>query len=148
MSSPRRPIMAGNWKMYKSTAEAKAFVTALAGILKDYKAEQLPEIVLCPAFTLLESTQKQAQEAGLKFNVAAQTMDSHAQGAYTGEVSAPMLLDLGIKWVVFCPTITSCASKINDTSKSVWIPCNHKCSCRNHIVFQHPSYCKCDFIGR
>jgi len=100
MSSTRRPIMAGNWKMYKTTAEAKAFVTALAGILKDHKAEQLPEIVLCPSFTLLEATQKQAQEAGIKLNVAAQTMDSHAQGAYTGEVSAAMLLDLGIKWVV------------------------------------------------
>ena len=100
MVSTRRPIMAGNWKMYKTTAEAKDFVTALAGILAGLKTQQLPEVVLCPSFTLLAVTQKQGQEAGLTLHVAAQTMDSHAQGAYTGEVSVPMLLDLGVKWVV------------------------------------------------
>lgn len=100
MTSSRRPIIAGNWKMYKTTQEATAFTEALSATVKAHSGVSLPEIILCPSFLSLASVKEAATRLGAPFNVAAQTMESRDNGAYTGEVSPLMLIDLGIRWVV------------------------------------------------
>lgn len=100
MANSRRAIIAGNWKMYKSTAEAEAFVASLWERLNSQVNSTLPEVVLCPPFTALQTTQQAASKLKAPFTVAAQTMESREQGAFTGEVSPLMLLDIGIRWAV------------------------------------------------
>jgi triosephosphate isomerase len=97
--SPRRAIIAGNWKMYKTTAEARTFAQALIAKLGTRTAA-LPDIVVCPPYTSLSTVQDTFQKAQAPVIVAAQNMESRDQGAYTGEVSPLMLQDLGVKWVV------------------------------------------------
>lgn len=96
----RRAMMAGNWKMHKNTAEAQAFVEALWERVQGHDPKTLPEIVLCPPFTALSTVQDAARRIGAPFIVAAQTMESRDSGAYTGEVSPAMLLDLDVRWVI------------------------------------------------
>ncbi|HEY9744879.1 MAG TPA: triose-phosphate isomerase [Oculatellaceae cyanobacterium] len=96
----RRLITAGNWKMYKTTDEARQFVEALWQKVQPLQNQTLPEIILCTPFTALSATLAKVQELGAPFIVAAQNMESRDSGAYTGEISPLMLLDLSIRWVV------------------------------------------------
>jgi triosephosphate isomerase (TIM) len=90
----RRPLMAANWKMHKTPDETEAF---LADFLP--RAEQSgPEIVVCPPFTSLRTAVELCVQSRVR--VAAQNMHEEEDGAYTGEVSAPMLLDLGVQGVI------------------------------------------------
>lgn len=86
----RTPLVAGNWKMHKTAAEANAFVRALA--------PQLPrtdvEVAICPSFTALASTLHSARETAIR--VFAQNMHHEAEGAFTGEVAPPMLKAVGV----------------------------------------------------
>lgn len=100
MASTRRPIIAGNWKMFKTTQEAAAFTNALWQAVQPCVGAALPEIVICPPFTALATVKQTADSLKAPFIVAAQTMESRDNGAYTGEISPLMLLDLGIRWVV------------------------------------------------
>lgn len=100
MATHRRPIIAGNWKMFKTTQEANTFVGALWQKVQSLKGIELPEIVVCPPFTALSTVKQQVEKLGAPFIVAAQTMESRDNGAYTGEISPLMLTDLGIHWVV------------------------------------------------
>lgn len=100
MANHRRPIIAGNWKMFKTTQEASTFVETLWQKVQALKGNELPEIVVCPPFTALNSVKQKVDALGAPFVVAAQTMESRESGAYTGEISPLMLADLGIRWVV------------------------------------------------
>ncbi len=100
MASTRRPIIAGNWKMFKTTQEAIDFTAALWQKVQPHASATLPEIVLCPPFTALSKVKESIQQLQAPFVVAAQTMESRETGAYTGEISPLMLADLGVKWVV------------------------------------------------
>lgn len=100
MANTRRPIIAGNWKMFKTTQEATAFVEALWQKVQPHANAQLPEIVLCPPFTALSSVKAAFDKLNAPFIVAAQNMESRDNGAYTGEISPLMLNDIGINWVV------------------------------------------------
>jgi triosephosphate isomerase len=100
MATPRRPVIAGNWKMFKTTQEASAFVDALWQKVQALKGSELPEIVLCAPFTALSTVKQQVEKLGAPFIVAAQTMESRDNGAYTGEISPLMLTDIGVRWVV------------------------------------------------
>jgi triosephosphate isomerase len=91
----RVPLMAGNWKMFKTSAEGAAFVRALA---KETGAVADREVVVAPPFTGLCEAVKAAQ--GSRIMVAAQDVFWEGEGAYTGEVSAAMLADLGVKAVI------------------------------------------------
>jgi triosephosphate isomerase (TIM) len=84
----RRPFVAGNWKMYKTGPEATVFVEALAGRLPD-----AVEAGLCPPFTALAETARSA--AGTGIGVYAQNVHQAESGAFTGEVSAAMILATG-----------------------------------------------------
>ena len=102
-AKPRRPLIAGNWKMVKTRPEARQFVEAL------YQALDRPasdgevlaaDVMLCPSFVLLETTLASVAKQQAPFLIAAQTMESHDKGAYTGEVSPVMLNELGIQHVI------------------------------------------------
>jgi len=86
----RKPILAGNWKMNKTPAEAVEFVRALQPKLAPYLSQV--ETVVCPPFVCLSVVADAL--AGVKIGVGAQNMHWAANGAYTGEVSAAMLKGL------------------------------------------------------
>ena len=93
--SRRIPIMAGNWKMYKTPAEGSVFVEALAVRLG---ALQGVEVIVAPPFTGLAAAT--AAAAGTAIAVSAQNVFWENEGAYTGEVAPGMLTDLGVRWVI------------------------------------------------
>jgi triosephosphate isomerase (TIM) len=90
----RTPYIAANWKMHKTVAEAASFVDTL---LPRIAATQ-SDVVLCPPFTALTAVVERRYGTAVK--VAAQNMHEEASGAFTGEVSAPMLVELDVEAVV------------------------------------------------
>jgi len=90
----RTPYLAANWKMHKTVAEAAAFVDAL---LPRIAATQ-HDVVICPPFTALTAVVERRYGTAVK--VAAQNMHEAESGAYTGEVSAPMLVELDVEAVL------------------------------------------------
>jgi triosephosphate isomerase (TIM) len=91
----RRPYIAGNWKMYKTAAEARAYVEDLRGRLEGISGV---DAALCAPFTSLAATLEAAR--GSDIRVCAQNMHQQNEGAYTGEVSPAMLTEIGIHGVV------------------------------------------------
>jgi triosephosphate isomerase len=91
----RRPVVAGNWKMYKTIPEAVEFIQALK--LKVMDASHC-EIVVAPPFTALSSASRVA--AGSKIHIAGQDLAWEKEGAFTGDISAPMLRDAGCTHVI------------------------------------------------
>lgn len=92
----RKTIIAGNWKMNCNRKEAAALTEALVKSTKELK--ELPEIVLCPPFTCLTTVLDLVK--GTSIAVGAQNMEYRESGAYTGEISPLMLLELGVKYVL------------------------------------------------
>ena len=90
----RTPYLAANWKMNKTVAEAAEFVDAL---LPRIAATQ-HDVVLCPSFLALSEVVERRR--GTAVRVAAQNMHEENAGAFTGEVSAPMLVELDVEAVV------------------------------------------------
>ena len=101
MTPERHPFVAGNWKMYKSAAQARAYVDELLPLLP---ARERADVGLCVPFTALaavvEAVDDAAQGGPRPVSVAAQTMHQAPEGAFTGEVSAAMLVELGVDAVV------------------------------------------------
>ena len=91
----RKYLVAGNWKMNGSTA---ANLELCDGIVSDLPTSDRVELLVCPPFPYLESTGRKL--AGTSVSLGAQTVSQHASGAYTGEVSAGMLKDLGCEYVI------------------------------------------------
>jgi len=95
----RKTIIAGNWKMHKTVAEARELAAALVeGVKKDLAGEALPDIVLCPTFVCLPEVLTAVK--GSTLAVGAQNMDYRDSGAFTGEIAAPMLTSIGISHVI------------------------------------------------
>lgn len=90
----RKPIIAGNWKMTMSIAEAKAFVAAV----KDRIDGKDVEAALCVPFTMLKDVKEAT--AGTPIKVGAQNMHFEESGAFTGEISPLMLKELGVDYVI------------------------------------------------
>jgi triosephosphate isomerase len=92
----RKTIIAGNWKMNKLRKEAQELAEA---IVKGIGAEKnLPEILMFPPYTSLDVVASAVKNSPAKFG--AQNVDHHDSGAYTGEISAKMLLDVGCSHVL------------------------------------------------
>jgi triosephosphate isomerase (TIM) len=91
----RRPIIVGNWKMHKTTAEAVALVNALRASVTQV---QDVDIGVAPPFTALMAVAEALR--GSTLFVAAQNMHWELQGAFTGEISAAMLTDIGCARVI------------------------------------------------
>lgn len=90
----RKKIVAGNWKMNKTLSETEALVTELAAKLPDTDAE----VMVAPPYVNLVGAIRNLQSSTIE--VIAQNMYFAESGAYTGEISAAMLLDIGIKTVI------------------------------------------------
>ena len=91
----RRKVIAGNWKMNKTTADAIELANGLKREL--YKIDDV-EIVICPPFTALDEVAEVVYESNIK--LGAQNMHGEASCAFTGEISGPMLKDLGCDFVI------------------------------------------------
>lgn len=91
----RKPLIAGNWKMYQTTAQAVALVKHLQALLTDTGEV---EVVVCPPFTALPAVAEALQSS--RIGLGAQNMHWEREGAYTGEVSPAMLTDLGCRYVI------------------------------------------------
>ncbi len=95
----RTPLVAGNWKMHNTHLEAIALVQKLAFSLtaKDFS---VVEVAVLPPFTALRSVQTLVSGDKLQIRYGAQDISVHDQGAYTGEVSGPMLAKLGCTYAL------------------------------------------------
>ena len=90
----RKVVIAGNWKMNKTPAEAKELIAAIAPLVKDAGCE----VVACTPFVDLTSAQEAA--AGTNIQIGAENCHWEKSGAYTGEISAEMLSSMGVKIVI------------------------------------------------
>ncbi len=90
----RKPIIAGNWKMNKTPAEAKELVAALVETVKDAECD----VVVCVPATNFAAVKEAAEGSNIK--LGAQNVHFAASGAYTGELSADMLKACGVEYVV------------------------------------------------
>jgi triosephosphate isomerase len=95
----RRPLIAGNWKMHKTHLEAIQLTQKIAFSLEPAEAEAV-EVVVCPPFTALRSVGTLIEGDGYPIGLGAQNVHTEPQGAFTGEVSAPMLAALKVAYVI------------------------------------------------
>jgi len=93
--SRRAALVAGNWKMHKTIAEAEAFVGELVPRVSGATGV---DVAVCPTFTALRAVVEATRGSAVR--VYAQNMHHERQGAFTGEVSPPMLAELGVHGVV------------------------------------------------
>ena len=91
----RRPVIAGNWKMYKTQAETRTFFQAFKPAVV---ASKHCDIVVAPPFTAISSAVEVAR--GSAIGIAAQNLHWEREGAFTGEISAPMLVEAGCRGVI------------------------------------------------
>lgn len=90
----RKPIIAGNWKMFKTRTEALQFIYAVS---EQVPSQEIVDSVICAQFTVLRCLVKRQGE---NLRIGAQNVHFEDQGAYTGEVSAPMLRDIQVSYVL------------------------------------------------
>ena len=95
MSAQRTPLIAGNWKMHKTVGDAEMFISAL--LPRIYAADGV-EVAICPPFTALGAMVDSTR--GSRVQVFAQNAHGTESGAFTGEVSVPMLVDLDVHGVI------------------------------------------------
>jgi triosephosphate isomerase len=98
MNPTRTPLIAGNWKMYRGGADGVALAHAVALGSRDVRGVG---IVVAPPFTAIAAVAHEVSEVGGgRIGVAAQNLHAKPEGAFTGEVSAAMLLESGCGWVI------------------------------------------------
>src|SRR5664280_3203181 len=97
MNPNRKPIIAGNWKMYKTVAEALVLVNGLKQELTGVNESDV-EAVVCPPFTALYAVSTILQGSPIK--LGAQNVHWEKEGAFTGEIAAPMMKEVGVKYVI------------------------------------------------
>ncbi len=95
MDKERKLIIAGNWKMNKTVAEALDLV---AGIKRDLSNVKEVDIVVCPPFTALSEVSKAILNTNVR--LGAQNMSEHNSGAFTGEIAAGMLKEFSVRYVI------------------------------------------------
>ena len=97
----RQRICAGNWKMFKTSSEAVDYVERFAQLVPSIP--QSVEIVICPPFTAIDAVSKALRRIagdGARIKLGAQNMHWELSGPFTGEISAPMLTELGVRYVI------------------------------------------------
>ena len=111
----RTPLMAGNWKMYKTASETTAFFEKFGPLVA--KSEHC-QILICPTFVNIPAAVQAT--AGTRVEIGAQNLFWAKEGAYTGEISGPMIKAVGVNWVIighserrqyFCETDQSVLKK-------------------------------------
>ena len=88
-------LIAGNWKMHKTPSETKAYLEKFLSIIKSYEDR---EVLVCPPFTSLLVASEMTSDSGIK--LGAQNCHYEKSGAFTGEVSIPMLKEIGCDYVI------------------------------------------------
>ena len=91
----RHPFIAGNWKMFKTVHDAVVYVKEFRSLVKDIEGV---EIVLAPPFTAVHAAVEAARNSNI--GVAAQNLHWEREGAFTGEVSGPMIKEAGAEYVI------------------------------------------------
>ena len=91
----RKKIIAGNWKMNNDKYETKELITS---INKSLEFRDDLRVIIAPSYTNLESSVAHSNQSLIE--VSAQNIHQKASGAFTGEISAPMLLSIGVKIVI------------------------------------------------
>ena len=91
----RTPLMAGNWKMYKTVSETTAFFEKFCPLV-DKTIDR--DIVVCPTFINLPAAVEATK--GTRVEIGAQNIYWGKEGAFTGEICGPMLTAVGVKWVL------------------------------------------------
>ena len=99
MSSPKRPLVIGNWKMNLDFVEAVHLGQQLGVMLKNRAAEHT-DIVVAPPFVDLRSVTSIVESERIAITVAAQHVNPNDNGAHTGEISVSMLQRLGVQWIL------------------------------------------------
>jgi triosephosphate isomerase len=99
MADTRQPIVAANWKMHKNHLDAIRDVQRLSYLLDRQDTDRV-EVVICPPFTALRSVQTLIDSDRLAFKVGAQNVHWEEKGAFTGEISPPMLTALKVDYVI------------------------------------------------
>jgi triosephosphate isomerase len=92
----RKKLLLGNWKMNKTPSEAKAFALAANGMV-DFAVKHNIDVGVAPTYVCLATVKENINP---KCIVAAQNCNEHDHGAYTGEISIPMLKEMGIDWCI------------------------------------------------
>lgn len=95
----RKPLMVGNWKMHGAHLEAIQRVQKLSYLLDPEDYDRV-DVAVAPPFTSLRSVQTVIEMDGLPIRIAAQNMHWEDSGAYTGEISAPMLAKLSVSYAI------------------------------------------------
>src|SRR4051794_30322986 len=96
MNKERKLIIAGNWKMNKTVAEALDLVRGLKLELSNVKEV---DIVICPPFTALSEVSRAVLDSK-NIRLGAQNMSEHNVGAYTGDIAAVMLKEFSVRYVI------------------------------------------------
>src|SRR5579883_175317 len=91
----RTPIMAGNWKMYKTVTQTIEYFDKFLPLVENVQSR---EIVICPPYLSLSAALQKTQDTSIR--IGAQNLHQVKEGAYTGEVSAPMLKETGVEFVI------------------------------------------------
>ena len=91
----KKPIVAANWKMYKTLEEGLSFVSEISNLLLD---KEKPTIIFCPSFTSLFHINKNLSDSGIE--LGSQNVYFEPEGAFTGETSVRMLKDCGVSYVI------------------------------------------------
>ncbi len=124
----RRSLLAGNWKMHGTRAEVERLLSALATALGDIDPAER-EIVVAPPFTVLETAARMLADTPIR--LAAQNLHWEPHGAFTGEVSGPMLREAGCAYVIlghserrqyFAETDESVARKVQAAQRDGLVP--------------------------
>ncbi len=124
----RKKIVAGNWKMNKTLEEGKALASEVVNMAGSEVSSDV-KLILCPPYVYLTSVSKLTE--GSNVGVGAQNCHTKESGAYTGEISAPMLADIGIQYVIlghserreyFNETNAQLAEKVNIALKNNIVP--------------------------
>lgn len=92
----RKIVIAGNWKMFKTQAESAEFLSGFLPHLEETPSER--EVVICPPFTDLNLVSQSLH--GSRVNLGAQNVHWEESGAYTGEIAASMLTEIGVRFVI------------------------------------------------
>src|ERR1700722_20184704 len=91
----RRPVIAGNWKMYKTRSETRTFFEAFR---RQFAGSKHCDIVVAPPYTALSAAIDAAKGSGIA--ISAQNLHGLPEGAFTGEICAPMLVEVGCSAVI------------------------------------------------
>ena len=145
----RKKLIAGNWKMFKTSAEAEAFAKEFKDLIS--KSDSENEVALCAPFTQLATLK--AELAGSEIKLGAQNMHFEEEGAYTGEISAPMLKEIGVDYCVighserrqyFAETNETVNKKLKTALKFDIIPI----FCVGEVLEERDAGIECDVVGQ